>query len=136
MPKPTATFCEDCPLGNGVTEISNSFLSTFSYESDICGFDIILVDASDDNIESRSVHANVTGNYIDSSMSSGTFRAIVEEVKECQKPSEARVNRLGGLLGKKTVKSCGAFPDQNPRKVQVRAQDTGWFDPSDFDTNF
>ena len=132
MSKPTGNFCEGCPLGNGVSEISDTFLSSFSYDSDIGGFNIILVDASNENIESKKVHANVTGDYIDSSMSAGTFRAIVEEVRRCNSPSETTVKRLRGILGSKTLKSCGAFPDQHPSKIQVNAQDTGWFDPTDF----
>jgi hypothetical protein len=131
MSKQTAKFCDGCPLGNGVSEISETFLSDFSYDSDIGGFNTILVDASDENIQSKAVHANVNGD-IDSTMSSGTFRHIVDAVRQCHSPSEATVKRLGGLLGSKTIESCGAFPDQNPRKIHVTAQDTGWFDPADF----
>jgi hypothetical protein len=65
-------------------------------------------------------------------MPGATADAILDRVRNCHGVCEVRVNRLGGLLGSKMVEGCGAFPDQDPRKIKVSVETSGWFHPEDF----
>lgn len=125
-------FCEGCPMSNGVNQIDGeTFMNNFSWDSDIGGFDILLKDVSNPEVVSNPVHA-VLRDCIDSTMPSATFNHIVRKVDNCSGPEDTRVKRLGGVLGSKTIKACGAFRGQNPKKVKIEAQDSGWFNPADF----
>ena len=127
------SFCEGCPFANGVERINQTAFNQrgFVMRWPNPGFEVALIDETDPEISSHSIHA-VVSSSVDSSMPQGTAREALVRVSKCSGSVDATVKRLGGLLGSKTVKACGAFPDQNPSKVNVEAQTTGWFSPLDF----
>ncbi|HSX05200.1 MAG TPA: hypothetical protein VLF69_01910 [Candidatus Saccharimonadales bacterium] len=124
-------FCEGCPLANGVEGADTCYTTQFVLADPNPGFDITFGNAHDPDHTTLPIHA-VVDDDVDSSMPEATVRVVKEEVNGCERPVEVRAKRLGGLAGTKTVVRCGAYPDQNPKRVQVLAEDSGWFYPADF----
>jgi hypothetical protein len=126
-----ARFCEGCLLGNGVNEISETFYHNMQFVDPNPGFQLVLADKADSKLNSLPITVTVPGD-IDSTIPKGTFDAIVDKVRNCDRPTDLRIARLGGLLGHRMVTACGAFPTQAPNRVKVRGQDTGWFHPDEW----
>jgi len=118
-------------MGNGVEEVGETFMTEFAMKWPNPGFDIVITDQQNPEKRSQRIHA-VVGGDVDSSMPEGTLQEVMERIKNCDGPVETLKSRLFGLLGRTTVQRCGAFPDQNPKKIKVIAQDTGWFNSADF----
>lgn len=121
----SVAFCEGCPAANGV-RVAGNLLSTFSFDADLEGFKLAFADRSIAGRRTNSFNVYPTGD-VASDMPAATAKNILGEVKGCEAVNSKVVKRLGGLLGKKTVRRCGAYPDQNPKKIKVRVVDNGWF---------
>lgn len=130
-PEVMMTFCEGCPFANGVVEVGNTYKHNFQMQWPNPGFEISFQDKNNPSLETQTVDVQVEGD-VDSSMPQGTLNVIREDVRHCVHPEQVQVKRLGGLAGTKTVQRCGAFPDQKPAKVKMRAITTGWFHAEDF----
>jgi hypothetical protein len=126
-------FCEGCPFANGVVEARNVVTRGYEMRAPNPGFHLSFSEDDAMTSETNRIRVVPPNNGFDSSWTQGTASEVTRRAEHCDEPVEVVEKRLGGLLGSRAVLRCGAFPDQNPAKIQMTARDTGWFDPLDFD---
>jgi hypothetical protein len=115
----TVRFCEGCPFANGVQEgetVTNGFTMTQPNP----GFEVYVQNERGNETEHIRVQTPLGETRPD--MPGQVADYLEKSTRACSGPVGERCKRLGGLLGSKLVRRCGAFPDQDSDDIRVGLQ--------------
>ena len=110
------SFCDDCPVANGVNKIPETFESAWFLDRAVA---IYFQDTTSNHMSKPVIFTN-NAPYVDSGMEQGAYSAALTKIAECKGPTDKpNPSFFGRLIGKTTVKACGAFPATNQNKKGV-----------------